>query len=88
MLINHSLTFAKLRLIELHKLLSTGTASNICIKPLRLPMELKQVQSESNVCRSKTLHISFLAAAKTRNAAVRFIAVSVRTSSFLDRFGS
>ena len=39
-------------------------------------------------CKCVNLHISFLAAAKTRNAAVRFIAVAVRTSSFHDRFGS
>ena len=65
MFIIHTLTKAKVRFIQLHKLLWTSTASNICIKPLRLPMELKHVQNQENVCKSKTLHISSLAAART-----------------------
>ena len=41
MLISHTLTIAKVRFIYSHKIRWTGTASNRCIKPLRLPMELK-----------------------------------------------
>ena len=66
MLINHTLTLAKLLFIELHNLLSTSTAPNICTKPRRLLMELKHVQTQEKVCKSKTLQMSCLAAAKIR----------------------
>ena len=65
MLINHTLTIAKVRFIKLRKRLCTSTTSNICIKPLRLPMKWRRVKSWENVCKSNTLYISSQAAART-----------------------
>ena len=43
----------------------TKQTSNICIKPLRLLMELKHVQMLEKYCKPKTVHISSLAHAET-----------------------
>ena len=73
MLINHTLTKAKVRFIKLHKRVCTSTTSNICIKTLRLQMKLKHVKSWEHVCKSKTLYISSLADARTCFMTIRGI---------------